>query len=232
MATHSSVLAWRIPGTGEHGGLPSMGSHRVGHDWSDLAAAAAAAVVKSCPTLCDPMDFGTPGFPVLHYLLELTQTHVHWIGEAMQPSHPLLPPSPPVFDLSQHQDLFQWGSSLYQVAKVLELQFQSTSPSNEYSGLIFLGLTGLISLKSKGPSRVFSSTTIQRCQFFSAQPSLWSHSHIRTWQTGKTIALITRTSVGKVMSLLFNMLSRFVIPFLPRSQHLLISWLQSPSTVT
>ena len=125
MATHCSVLAWRIPGTGEPGWLLSLGSHRVGHDWSDLAAAAAAAVIKSCPTLCNPMDCGTPGFPVLHYLPELTQTHIHWIGEAMQPSHPLSPSSPPVFDLSQHQDLFQWGSSSYQVAKVLELQFQS-----------------------------------------------------------------------------------------------------------
>ena len=174
-------------------------------------------------------DSATPGFPVHHQLLEFTQTQVHLVGDTILP---LSSPSPTALNLAQHQCLFQWVSSLYQVAKVLELQFQSTSPSNEYSGLIFLGLTGLISLKSKGPSRVFSSTTIQRCQFFSAQPSLWSHSHIRTWQTGKTIALITRTSVGKVMSLLFNMLSRFVIPFLPRSQRLLISWMQSPSTVT
>ena len=91
MATHSSVLAWRIPGMAEPGGLPSMGSHRVGHDRSDLAAAAAAAaacvlakslsiqfssVTQSCLTLCDPMNHSTPGLPVHHQLLEFTQTHV------------------------------------------------------------------------------------------------------------------------------------------------------------
>ena len=108
----------------------------------------------------------------------------------------------------------------------------SISPSNETQDWSPLGWTGWISLQSKGLARVFSSTTDQKHQFFSTQLSSQSNSHIRTWQTGKTIALITRTSVGKVMSLLFNMLSRFVIPFLPRSQRLLISWMQSPSTVT
>ena len=91
-----------------------------------------------------------------------------------------------------------------------------------------LGWTDLISLLSKGLSRVFSNTTIWKHQFFGAQPSLWSNSHM---PTGKTIALTIRTFVGKVMSLLFNMLSRFVIAFLPRSKCLLISWLQSPSVV-
>ena len=106
MATHSSVLAWRVPGTGEPGGLPSMGSHRVGHDWSDLAAA--AAVAKSCPALCNPMNCSTPGFPVLHCLLEFAQTHVHWAGDAIQLFYPLSPSSPPALNLSQHQGLFQW----------------------------------------------------------------------------------------------------------------------------
>ena len=94
-----------------------------------------------------------------------------------------------------------------------------------------LGWTGWISLQSKGLSRVFSNTTVQKHQFFSAQLSLWSNTHIHTWLLTKAIALTKRTFVGKVMSLLFNMLSRLVIAFFPRSKHLLISWLQSPSTM-
>ena len=84
------------------------------------AAAATAKSLQSCLTLCNPMDCSTPGFPVHHQFPELTQTHVHCIGDAIQPSHPLL--SPPAFNLSQHQGLFQGVSSLYQVAKVLNFQ--------------------------------------------------------------------------------------------------------------
>ena len=91
--------------------------------------------------------------------------------------------------------------------------------------------TGWISLKSKGLSRVFSNTTVQKHQFFGAQLSSHSNSHIHTWPLEKTIALTRRTFVGKVMSLFLNMLSRLVITFLPRSKRLLISWLQSPSAV-
>ena len=79
-------------------------------------------VAKLCLTLCNPMDYSTPGFPVLHYLPEFAQTHVHWVSDAIQPSYPLLSPSPPDFYLSQHQGLFQWVGSSHQVAKVLELQ--------------------------------------------------------------------------------------------------------------
>ena len=82
-------------------------------------------VAQSCPTLCDPMDCSTPGLPIRHQLLELAQTHVHRVSDAIQPSHPLSSPSPPAFSLSQHQGLFKWVSSLHQVAKVLELQHQS-----------------------------------------------------------------------------------------------------------
>ena len=84
-----------------------------------------SSVTQSCQTLCDPMDCSTLGLPVHHQLLELTQTHVHQVGDAIQPSHPLLSPSPPTFNLSQHQGLYQWVGSLHQVAKVLELQHQS-----------------------------------------------------------------------------------------------------------
>jgi len=79
------------------------------------------SVTQSCPTLCASVDCSTPGFPVLHHLPELAQIHIHWVGDAIQPSHPLLPPSLPALNLSQHQGLFQWGGSSYQVAKVLEL---------------------------------------------------------------------------------------------------------------
>ena len=78
-------------------------------------------------TLCDPMDCSTPGLPVHHRLLEFTQTHAHWVGDAIQPSHPLSSPSPLAFNLSQHQGLFKGVSSSYQVAKVLEFQLQHQS---------------------------------------------------------------------------------------------------------
>ena len=84
-------------------------------------------VAQSCPTLSDPMDYSTPGFPVHHQLLEFTQTHVHWVGDAIQPSHSLSSPSPPAFNLSQHWGLFQWVSSSQEVAKVLEFQLQHQS---------------------------------------------------------------------------------------------------------
>ena len=106
----------------------------------------------------------------------------------------------------------------------------SDLPTN-IQGWFPLGLTGLISLQSKGVSRVFSNTTVQKHQFFGAQSSLWSNSHIHTWLLEINIALTIQIFVSEVMSLFFNMLSRFVIAFLPRSKCLLISWLQSPSAV-
>ena len=143
MATHSSVLAWRIPGMGEPGGVPSMGSHRVGHDWSDLAAAAAhlccckwqnfigSLTVQFSPSVMSDSlrthGLQHPSLPVHHQLLEFIQTHIHWVGDAIQPSDPLLSPSPPAFNLSQIQGLFKWVSSSHQVAKVLEFQLQHPS---------------------------------------------------------------------------------------------------------
>ena len=91
------------------------------------AAAAAAKSLQSCPTLCDPMNRSTPGLPVHHQLPEFTQTHVHRVSHAIQPSHPLSSPSPPALYLSQHQGLFQWVTSSHQVAKVLEFQLQHQS---------------------------------------------------------------------------------------------------------
>ena len=93
-----------------------------------------SSVAQSCPTLCNPMDCSTPGLPVHHQLLlESTQTHVHWVSDVIQPSHPLLSPSPPDLNLSQHQDLCKWVISSHQVAKVLEIQLQHQS---FHSGLI------------------------------------------------------------------------------------------------
>ena len=85
------------------------------------------SVTQSCPTLCDPMDFSRPGFPVHHQFLEIAQTHVHWDSDAIRPSHPVSPPSPPAYNMSQHQGLFQWVSSSHQVAKILEFQLQHQS---------------------------------------------------------------------------------------------------------
>jgi len=138
------------------------------------------SVSQSCPTLCDPKDCSTPGFPVLHHLPQLAQTHVHWVGDAIKPFHPLSSPSPPAFNLSASGSflisrLFASGSQSIgasALASVFPMNIQGWFP---------WGLTGLISLQSRGLSRVFSNTTIQKHQFFSALPSLWSNSHIHTW---------------------------------------------------
>ena len=135
-------------------------------------------VSQLCPTLCNLMDCSMSGFPVLHCLPELAQTHVHWVGDAIQPTCPLSSPSPPAFNLSQHQGPFKWVSSSHQVAKVLELQLQHQSFQWLFRIDFPLGLTGLIPLPSKGLARVFSNTTVQKHQSFCAQPSLWSNSHI------------------------------------------------------
>ena len=186
-----------------------------------------SSVTQSCSTLCDPMDCSTPGLPVHHQLQEFTQTHVHWVGDAVQPSHPLSSPSPPTFNLSQHQGLFKWISSSHQVAKVLEFHLHHQS-FREYSGLLSFKMDWLDLLAVQGTLKSLlqhhsSKASILWCSaFFIIQ---LSHSYMTT---GKTIAL---TFVGKVMFLLFNMLSRLVIVFLPRSKHLLISWLPSPSAV-
>ena len=92
-----------------------------------LSSVQFSSVTQSCPTLCDPMDRSMPGLPVYHQLLEFTQTHVHWVSDAIQLSHPLSSPSSPALSLSQHQGLFKWISSSHQVAKILEFQLQHQS---------------------------------------------------------------------------------------------------------
>ena len=161
----------------------------------------------SCVWLCGPMDCSKPGFFVHHQLLELIQTHVHRVSDAIQPSHPLSPPSPPTFNLSQHQGPFQWVSSSHQWPKYWSFSF-SISPSNEYSGLIFFRMDWLDFL-------AIQETLRSLLQYHSSKASILQHSAFIIIQlshpymtTGKTVALTRWTFVGKVMSLLFNMLSR------------------------
>ena len=120
------------------------------------------------------------GLHVHHQLPEFTQTFVHWVSDAIQPSHPLSFPSNPTFNLSQHQGLFKWLSSSHQMAKVLEFQLQHQSFQWIFR-TYFLRLDCWISLRSKGLSRVSSNTIVQKHQFFSAQLSLWSNSLIHRW---------------------------------------------------
>ena len=156
-----------------------------------------SSVTQSCPTLCDPMNHSMPGPPVHHQLPEFTQTHAHQVGDAIQPSHPLSSPSPPAPNPSQHQDLFQWVNSSHEVAgvsasasvlPVLPINTQNLSP---------LGWTGWISLQSKGLSRVSSNTTVQKHQFFGAQLSSQSNSHIHTWPLKKPQAWLDGPFLAK-----------------------------------
>ena len=116
---------------------------------------------------------------------EFTQTYIHQVSDTIQPSHPLSSPFPPAPNPSQHQSLFQWVNSSHEVAQVLELQLLASFLSKKSQGWSPSEWTDLISLQSKGLSRVFSNTTVQKHQFFSAQPSSQSNSHIHTWPQEK-----------------------------------------------
>ena len=184
-----------------------------------------SSVTQLCPALCDPMDCNTPDFPVHHQLPGLAQTHVHRV---MSSKHlficcPLLLPSifPRIRVFSNESVLrIRW-------TKYWSFSF-SISPFNEYSGLISFRMDWLDLLAVQGTLKSIlqdhssKASILRRSAFFIVQ---LSHPHMTT---GKTIALTRWTFVGKVMSLLFNMLSRLVIAFLPRSKPFLISWLQSP----
>ena len=144
-----------------------------------------SSVTQSCPTLCNPMNCSTPGLPIHHQLPEFTQTHVHWVGDAIQPSHPLsspfssCPQSLPASESFPMSQFFTWGgqsTGVSALAPFLPKNTQGWSP---------LEWTGWISLQSKGLSRVFSNTTVQKRQFFGAQLSSQSNSHIHTWPLEK-----------------------------------------------
>ena len=168
------------------------------------------------------MNRSTPGLPVHHQLPEFTQTHVHWVGDAIQLSHPLPSPSSPTFNLSR-----QVGNALcIRWPKYWSFSF-NISPSNEYSGLISFRMDWFDLLKVQRTLKSLlqhhspKASILQCSAFFMVQ---LSHPHMTT---GKTIPLTRWIFVDKVMSLLLNMLSRLVITFFPRSKRLLISWLQS-----
>ena len=149
-----------------------LGTSSMGVAWKLIQV---SSVAQSCPALCNPMDGSMPGFPVYHQLPKLAQTHFHRVGDAIQPSCPLSSPSPPAFNLSQHQGLFKWVSSSHQVAKVLELQLQHQSFQWIFR-LISFRMVWLDLLAVQG-----TLNSLLQHQFFSSQLSLWSNSHIHTW---------------------------------------------------
>ena len=185
-----------------------------------------SSVSQSCLTLCDPMNHSMPGLPVHHQLPEFTQTHVHRVSDAIlcRPLLllPLIPPSIRVFS-NESTRRMRW-------TKYRSFSF-SIVPSKEIPGLISFRMDWLDLLVVQGTLKSLLQhhsskvSILRRSTFFTVQ---LSHPYMTT---GKTIALTRRTFVGKVMSLLLNMLSRLDITFLSRSKHLLISWLQSPSAV-
>ena len=174
-----------------------------------------SSVAQLCLTLCDPMHHSIPGFPVLHSLPEFAQTHVHWVDHAIKPSYPLSPSSPPAFNLSQHQGLLQWVFALcIRWPKYWSFNF-SISLSNKYSGLISFRMDWLDlpavqgTLKSILQHHSSKASILRHSAFFMVQ---LLHPYMTT---GKTIALSRGIFVSKVMSLLFDMLSRRVKAFLP-----------------
>ena len=176
------------------------------------------------------MDHSTPGLPLHHQLLEFTQTHVHQVSDAIQPSHLLSFPSPPALNLSQHQGFSNESALHIRWLKYWSFSF-NISPSNEHSGLISFRMDWLDLLAVQGTLKSLlqhhssKASILQRSTIFIVQ---LSHPYMTT---AKTIALTRWTFVDKVIFLLFNMLSRLVITFLPRTMHLVISWLHSLSAV-
>ena len=176
------------------------------------------------------MNCNTPGLPVHHQLPEFIQIHVHQVDDAIQPSHPLLSPSPPTPNPSQQEGLSSESTLCIRWPKYWSFSF-SINPSNVHTWLISFRMDWLNHLAVQGTLRNLlqhhssKASILQRSTFFIVQ---LSHPYMTT---GKTIALTRWTFVGKVTSLLFNMLSRLVIAFLPRRKRLLISWLQSPSAM-
>ena len=175
-----------------------------------------------------PHDCSTSGLPVHQYLPEFAQTHVHWVSDAIQPSHPLPSPSLPDLIFPSKQGLSQWVGSSHQWPKYWSFSF-SISPSNKYLGLISLRIDCLDRLAVQGilksPASQFKGISSLVLGLFYCQALTSIHDY---W---KNHSFDYADFVGKVMSLLFNTLSRFVIVFLPKSKRLLISWLLSPSAV-
>ena len=187
-------------------------------------------VPKLCPTLCNPMDCGSARLPCPSRSPGVCSTHGRWVGDASQPLHPLSSPSLPAFSLSQHQGLFQWVSSSHQAAKVLELQLQHRS------------FKWILRIDFLEDWLILSPSCPRDSEDCSPTPHFKSiNSSVLSLLNGPTLTSVCdcwknhgsdyMELVGKVLPLLFNMLFRFVIAFLPRSSCLLISWLQALSAV-
>ena len=155
--------------------------HRASPGHCDQWQGSASQFSCSVVSLCNPMNRSMPGLPVHHQLPELTQTHVHRVRDAIQPSHPLSSPSPPAPNPSWHEGLFQWVNSSHEVAKVFGVSASASALPMNTQDWSPLGWSGWISFQSKGLSRIFSNTTVQKHQFFGAQLSSQSNSHIHTW---------------------------------------------------
>ena len=176
----------------------------------DCGSVQFSSVAQSCPTLCDPMNCSTPGLPVHHQLLEFTQTHVHRVGDAIQPSHPLSSPSPSALNFPSIRVFSNESALCIRWPKYWSFSL-NISPSNEHPGLISFRMDRLDLLVVQGTLKSLlqnhnSKASILRCSAFCIVQLLLPYM-----STGKTIALTRWTFVDKVMSLLFNMLSRVVI---------------------
>ena len=194
--------------------LNSLSSHKIKHlspynfQHAYHISQSVSSAAQSCLALCNPMDCSMPGFPVHHQLPEFTQTHVCWVSDAIQPSHPLLSLSSPTFNLSQPQGLFKWVISSIRWPKYWSFSF-NISPTSEYSGLITLKIDWYDLLAVQGTFRSV-------LQHHSPKTSIFQHSAFFTVQlsqpyvtTRKTTALTIWTFVGRVRSLLFNTLFGF-----------------------
>ena len=157
-----------------------------------------SSVARSCPTLRDSMDCSIPGLPVHHQLPELTQTHVHWVGDAIQPSHTLSSPSPPAFNLSPASGSFPMSQFFTSSGQIFGVSASTSVLLRNIQDWFPSRLTGFISLQYRGLSRVFSNTTVQKHWFFIAQLSLWSNTHIHTWLQEKPYTLITHIHYYKI----------------------------------
>ena len=189
--------------------------------WEFMGTVQFSSVAQSCLTLSHPLDCSMPGFLVHHQLLELTQTHAYRVGDAIQPSHPLSSPSPPAFN---HPSIRGFSNESVLCIRWPKYWSFSISPSNEYSGMISFRMDWVDLLVAQGTLKsllqhLSSKASILQCSaFFMVQ---LSHPYMTT---RRTKALTRWTFVGKVMSLLFNMLSRWVTTFLPWIQYQQSKW--------
>ena len=191
IATHFSIIIWRILWTEEAGGLQPIELQRVGwqRDWAAGAAGrwksteslhCCYSVAQSCPILCNPMDYSTPGFPVHHHLPEFAQTLVHWVSDAIQLSRPLLSPSHPAFNLSQHQGLSSELALRNRWPKYWNFSF-SISPSSEYSGLITFRIDQFDLLAVQGTRKSLLQHHSSKASIIQHSAFLLSSSYVCTW---------------------------------------------------